>query len=300
VLVPGAAHSTDDTTPRNDTPPRQADFAANPLQQADSRQSAPSCLFSRHRRPQQPPKQLPAATDSLHTLAVAAQNRRFRLVPVPASLIHLVRHGEVFNPDGVLYGRIPGFGLSELGTRMAQEAADSKVGHPITRLYASPLQRTQESAAPWSRAFGKGGEILPIMTENRLIEPWNNFEGTKGFGSKVLRNPKYWPMLRNPFKPSWGEPYAEIAKRMLAAIEDAWAATDDGEVVLVSHQLPIWMVHRKLAGERLFHDPRQRRCALSSITTLTRDAKSANGFVEVDYQDPAAALQASAVDSGAV
>jgi broad specificity phosphatase PhoE len=214
---------------------------------------------------------------------------------VPADLIHLVRHGEVFNPDHVLYGRIPGFGLSELGQRMAKESADSKLGRPITRLYASPLQRTQESAAPWSTNFG-----LEIITDDRLIEPWNAFEGTAGFGARVLRNPRYWPKLRNPFTPSWGEPYASIAARMIAAIESAWNATDSGEVVLVSHQLPIWMAHRELAGERLFHDPRKRRCSLSSITTLARDVSRPYRFAEVDYQDPAAALQASAIDLGAV
>ena len=217
---------------------------------------------------------------------------------MPASLIHLVRHGEVFNPDGVLYGRIPGFGLSELGARMAKESADSKVGHPISRLYASPLQRTQESAAPWSKNFG-----LEIHTDERLIEPWNAFEGTPGMSAKTLRNPKVWPRLLNPFKPSWGEPYVDIAARMLAAIDDAWSATESGEVALVSHQLPIWMVHRALAGEAFFHDPRKRRCALSSITTLAlRDPaiKGRSKFVEVDYQDPAADLQASAIDQGAV
>ncbi|HEX4057278.1 MAG TPA: histidine phosphatase family protein [Galbitalea sp.] len=212
-----------------------------------------------------------------------------------ADLIHLVRHGEVHNPDHVLYGRLPGFGLSALGKRMAKAAADSKVGHPISRLYASPLQRTQESAAPWVSDFG-----LPIITDERLIEPWNDFEGTPGFGARALRDPHLWPKLRNPFKPSWGEPYTQIVARMMAAIEDAWNATDSGEVALVSHQLPIWMVHRHLSGERLFHDPRRRRCALSSITTLVRDASTGSGFVEVDYQDPAAALQSSAIDLGAV
>jgi broad specificity phosphatase PhoE len=211
---------------------------------------------------------------------------------VPADLLHLVRHGEVFNPDHVLYGRLENFGLSDLGKQMAKAAADSKIGHPITRLYASPLQRAQESAAPWSTNFG-----LDIITDERLIEPWNAFEGTAGFGAKALRNPRLWPKLRNPFRPSWGEPYASIAARMLEMIEFAWNETESGEVALVSHQLPIWMVHRKLADERLFHDPRKRRCSLSSITTLTRDG---DRFVEVDYQDPAAALQASAIDLGAV
>jgi broad specificity phosphatase PhoE len=211
---------------------------------------------------------------------------------VPADLLHLVRHGEVYNPDHVLYGRLENFGLSDLGKRMAKTAADSKVGHPITRLYSSPLQRAQESSAPWSANFG-----LDILTDERLIEPWNLFEGTAGFGAKALRNPRLWPKLRNPFKPSWGEPYEQIAARMLDVMAFAWDATPSGEVVLVSHQLPIWMAHRTLAGERLFHDPRKRRCSLSSITSFVRDGST---FAEVDYQDPAAALQASAVDLGAV
>jgi broad specificity phosphatase PhoE len=203
-----------------------------------------------------------------------------------------VRHGEVFNPDHVLYGRIAGFGLSELGHRMAAASAASKVGHPITRLYASPLQRAQESAAPWSKNFG-----LEIITDERIIEPWNKFEGTADFGPRAIRRPSSWPWLRNPFKPSWGEPYVSIAARMLAAVEDAWESTESGEVALVSHQLPIWMVHRELAGERLFHDPRKRRCSLSSITTFERQG---DRFVEVDYQDPARELQATAIDLGAV
>jgi broad specificity phosphatase PhoE len=178
---------------------------------------------------------------------------------------------------------------------MAKAAADSKVSKPITRLYASPLQRAQESAAPWATNFG-----LEIITEERFIEPWNDFEGTPGFGAKALRNPRLWPKLRNPFRPSWGEPYTSIADRMIAGIADAWAATESGEVAIVSHQLPIWMVHRRVVGERLFHDPRKRRCSLSSITTLVRDPSAPSGFAEVDYQDPAAALQASAIDLGAV
>jgi broad specificity phosphatase PhoE len=213
---------------------------------------------------------------------------------VVASQVHLVRHGEVHNPDGILYGRIPGFHLSELGRRMAAASAESmKNRRPITRLIASPLQRAQESAEPWAAAFG-----LAIETDERLIEPHNRFEGKKfEFGPQVLTKPASWPWILNPFRPSWGEAYASIAKRMLAAIEDAWSTTAEGDVVLVSHQLPICMVQRFLDGRHLFHDPRNRRCSLSSITTLER---SGDTFAEVDYQDPAAALAAQALDRGAV
>ena len=214
-----------------------------------------------------------------------------------ASLIHLVRHGEVHNPTGVLYGRIEGFHLSELGHRMADAAAASLEGRNVSALYASPLQRAQESAAPFAARFG-----LDARTDDRLIEPWNNFEGGSMALSRLLREPMKWGWMRNPWKPSWGEPYFQVAGRMIAAMDDAWARAD-AEVVMVSHQLPIVMVQRAVAGRHLHHDPRKRRCSLSSITTFARRADVESGqprYVEVDYQEPAADLLADAIDRGAV
>lgn len=216
-----------------------------------------------------------------------------RLEPVAATQIHLVRHGEVSNPDGVLYGRLPGFHLSELGKRMAAAGASELAGHPITALYASPLTRAQESAQPWADAFH-----LPIMTDERLIEPTNKFEGgSHEFGPGLLLHPRTWPWVMNPFRPSWGESYQAVMTRMFAAIDEAWAAAETGEVVMVSHQMPIVMVQRAVSGLRPFHDPRSRRCHLSSITTLERRG---DAFVEVGYRDPAAELLAQSVDLGAV
>jgi len=206
-----------------------------------------------------------------------------------------VRHGEVFNPERVLYGRLPGFRLSDLGQRMAEAAAADLVARkrPVVRVVASPLQRTQESAAPVMAAFG-----LPIHLDERLIEPANRFEGKRMRGpGGALRDPRNWPSLLNPARPSWGEPFRSISDRMLAVIDDAFHSVDEGDVVLVSHQLPIWMVHRALAGERLAHDPRKRRCDLSSITTLTLRG---NAPAEVAYSSPAADLLVPANDVGAV
>jgi broad specificity phosphatase PhoE len=223
---------------------------------------------------------------------------------MPADLVHLVRHGEVFNPEGILYGRIPGYHLSELGHRMAASAAASLKGHDIRAVYASPLQRAQESAEPWGTVFEQ-----PILTEDRIIEPYNKFEGRKfEFGPQVITKPQSWPWIVNPMKPSWGEPFVHVAARMLDAIDDAWQKADGGEIVLVSHQMPIWMVARAVAGKKLYHDPRKRRCTLSSITTLARrDDRSlamskgtATRFVEVNYQEPAKDLLAASVDFGAV
>ncbi|MCU1586206.1 MAG: histidine phosphatase family protein [Microbacteriaceae bacterium] len=176
---------------------------------------------------------------------------------------------------------------------MADAVAAELEGHPVSALYASPLLRAQESAKPWAERFD-----VDIVTDDRLIEPFNRFEGEKfEFGPAVLTKPRVWPWVINPWKPSWGEPYVSVAARMLAAIDDAWAAADGGEVVMVSHQMPIVMVQRSVAGQKLFHDPRKRRCHLSSITTLQ---KQGDRFVEVGYQDPSAELLAKSIDTGAV
>lgn len=202
-----------------------------------------------------------------------------------------MRHGEVENPDGVLYGRIEGFGLSVRGHRMAQLAAESLAGHDIRAIAASPLQRTRESAAPWVAAFG-----VDLGIDERLIEPTNAFEGIN-MRRDLPKRPDLWRHLVNPQKPSWGEAFLSVQARMMASIEDHWAAADGGEVVLVSHQMPIVMVARTVAGQPLAHNPSKRRCALSSITTLERRG---DAFVEVSYAEPAASLLADAIDTGAV
>ncbi|MGO4689942.1 histidine phosphatase family protein [Glaciibacter sp. 2TAF33] len=215
-----------------------------------------------------------------------------------ASQVHLVRHGEVFNPERVLYGRLSGYGLSALGVQMAGAAAADLLqrGRPVVRIVASPLQRAQESAEPIASAFN-----LPVSIDERLIEPTNRFEGKRMRGPQgALRDARNWPALANPLRPSWGEPYRLIAERMLAAIDDAFQSVGDeehGDVVLVSHQLPIWMVHCALAGTRFAHDPRKRRCALSSVTTLSLRG---SGVAEIGYADPAAPLSVGATDVGAV
>jgi broad specificity phosphatase PhoE len=209
---------------------------------------------------------------------------------VPAVRLHLVRHGEVHNPRRVLYGRLPGFGLSADGRRMARQAADyvHALDRPIGGLVVSPLQRTRESAEPFEEIFG----IDPYIDE-RVIEPTNVFEGRRM--RQALANPANWRYLSRPELPSWGEPYERVVSRMYAAMADAWDRASAGDVVVVSHQLPIWITHLAVAGKPMRHDPRRRRCALSSVTSLER---SGDRWVEIAYAEPA--TTAGAVDVGAV
>ena len=211
---------------------------------------------------------------------------------MPADLLHFVRHGEVHNPGRILYGRLEGFGLSERGVVMAERAASALATRPITKIFSSPLQRALESAQPLSARVG-----VPIETDERLNEGINSFQGTRLTLGRILSEPATWASFRNPWKPSWGEPYREISARMMAMAEHAWNSVDEGEVVLVSHQVAIWTLHRTIAGIPLPHLPNQRRCALSSITSFR---KISIKWREESYREPATDLLESAIDQGAV
>lgn len=202
-----------------------------------------------------------------------------------------MRHGEVFNPGRVLYGRLPGFGLSSDGRRMARQAAEyvQAQQRPVGHLVCSPLQRARESAEPFAEFF----EIDPRIDE-RVIEPTNVFEGRRM--KRAMANPANWLHLRNPDLPSWGEPYAQVVARMDAAMRDAWDETESGDAVIVSHQLPIWITHLAITGTPLRHNPTQRRCALSSITSV--ELGDDGTWSEVAYVEPASL--SGAVDVGAV
>src|SRR5262252_5973038 len=179
------------------------------------------------------------------------------------TVIHLLRHGEVSNPRGVLYGRLPDFHLSPEGEHMAKAAAAFLAGRDVTLLLSSPLERALETAAPVAAQFG-----LEVRVDVRLIEPWNHFEGER---------------FDVGFRPSWGEPYASIAARMLSVMDDAAEEARGHEAVCVSHQLPIWVARRAAEERRLWHNPARRECALGSVTSFTyTDGK----IIAVSYAEP--------------
>ncbi|WP_232679673.1 histidine phosphatase family protein [Nocardioides sp. R-C-SC26] len=199
------------------------------------------------------------------------------------TIVHLLRHGEVHNPDGVLYGRRDGFHLSELGQRMAQRVADMIGDRDIVHLVSSPLERAQETAAPLAAVRG----LTPVL-DDRVLESINKFEGlTFGKGRNALKSPSTWRHLYNPFKPSWGEPYKVIAERMMAAVHDARVAATGHEAVVVSHQLPIWTTRLHAEGRSFLHDPRKRQCTLCSVTSFHFDD---DRLVRVTYSEPAGDL----------
>lgn len=201
-----------------------------------------------------------------------------------STTVHVARHGEVENPEKILYGRQPGWRLSNRGQQMAETLGEWSKSINLGALHVSPLQRAQETAAPIARAHG-----IEITTDDRLIEAANVFEG-KSFelGSGVLKHPSSWRHLYNPWKPSWGEPYEEQINRMLAAIFAARKAANGKDAIVVSHQLPIWILRSAIEGRSLLHDPRKRICTLASVTSVHFDDE---GVISgLSYSEPAGHL----------
>lgn len=197
--------------------------------------------------------------------------------------VHLLRHGEVYNPDKILYGRLPGYRLSEVGREMADLAAEALAARDVVQVRSSPLERAQETAAPIVERLG----LVPVIDE-RIIEADNVFEGQRvSVGDGILRQPRAWRHLWNPLRPSWGEPYVDVAARMRAAVTEARRSARGHEAVLVSHQLPVWIARLDAEGRRFPHDPRRRQCNLASVTSLTFEA---DRLVSIVYTEPAAAL----------
>jgi broad specificity phosphatase PhoE len=201
------------------------------------------------------------------------------------SIVHVMRHGQVDNPTKVLYERLPGFHLTALGRQMAEQAALFFTSLPIAHLRCSPLERTQETMAPIAAMFPH----LEVVIDPQVIEAGNAFAGqVMGSSAQAAKSPKNWHYLANPFRPSWGEPYREIADRMTAAILDAAEIVgDDGHAVILSHQLPIWVTRLNAQGRTLWHDPRKRECTLASITSFH---VSSGEIGEIEYAEPAGDL----------
>ncbi|MGP9722581.1 histidine phosphatase family protein [Corynebacterium sp. AOP40-9SA-29] len=199
------------------------------------------------------------------------------------TIVHLVRHGEVHNPDRILYGRLPDWHLSVRGRQMAAAVAADLADHDIRYVVSSPLERARETVAPLAESLG----ATPGVDED-LLEAGNDLQGLHIKGARsALWNPKRWPMLKNPTIPSWGEPYSEILDRMWRAVDRARKGVEEaggGEAVCVTHQLPIVCVQRDVQGLPLSHNPAARRCELASVTSLVFEG---DDLVDMVYSEPA-------------
>ena len=183
-----------------------------------------------------------------------------------ASVVHLVRHGEVENPDGLVYAHLAGFGLSDGGRRQATWASAHLAAHPIRAVYSSPLDRARQTALVIARPHGLEPLLLPEVTEWALMTRWAGLPWTDldihfpGELSAYLNDP-----LDLDFAP---ESVPELALRIGRAVDTLADRHPEQEVVVVSHQDPIQAARLQLTGQdlgRLHHD-KPRHCEVISLS----------------------------------
>ena len=166
-----------------------------------------------------------------------------------ARFVHLVRHGEVHNPENVVYDSLPGFGLSQRGVLQARAAARFLGSQPVIAVWSSPLQRALETAAPIAERCGIPVSVEPNLTEWSLLSRWaghrwddleNDYPGEL---AAYLASPEAVPNAQ--------ETLAGLAQRMTAAIASITGRYEVGDVVIVSHQDPIQAARLSLTGRQL-------------------------------------------------
>jgi broad specificity phosphatase PhoE len=187
---------------------------------------------------------------------------------VTARRVHLVRHGEVDNPHGLIYGRLPGFGLTPRGREQAARTAEHLVAcSDDPRLFSSPLDRARETAAIIAERLR-----LDVAFEERVSEAQTGLDGAprKGWPRSAVRRILSQEARRLSERPS------VIVTRMRAAIDDMLRAAPR-DVIVVAHQFPIWMARVALERRGDFFAERvpwlylRGRCEYASVTTLTLD-----------------------------
>ena len=159
--------------------------------------------------------------------------------PTP-TLVHFVRHGQTPTTGKILPGRAPGLHLAEQGQQQAERVAERiavlrSVPRRITAVYASPLERTRETAAPIARTLG-----LRVRRHAGLLEA--DFGDWTGAELKALyKLPEWRTVQRNPsgFRFPGGESFTEMQARICGAVDKIRAAHPGETVVAVSHADPI-------------------------------------------------------------
>lgn len=157
--------------------------------------------------------------------------------------IYLVRHGEVYNPTRIVYGRIPGFKLSETGRGQAKKLGDHLKSKKLSAIYASPLERTHETATYIHNHHGH----LEIMHDERIIECYTPLEGESI--EKVEKN--NWNFYEPEFIEKGGESLSDIWNRMNTFFEEKVRDHKGEEIAVVSHGDPIMISAAKHSGKPL-------------------------------------------------
>jgi broad specificity phosphatase PhoE len=150
--------------------------------------------------------------------------------------VHLVRHGQVHNPKRMVYGRLPGWHLSDKGRAQAERVARALASRPIAALYSSPLERARETAEILSRAVGRPVHVREDLIESALAAQW---EGLSWLNVWTRHAGEWAKYRRRPLEMEAPEPLRALARRMAGAVRGLAAAHPGQEIVAVSHGDPI-------------------------------------------------------------
>jgi len=190
--------------------------------------------------------------------------------------LYLVRHGEVENPDHVVYADLPGFSLSAAGRAQAAAAARHLSARHVDAVVSSPLDRARETAAAIAGAIGVGVTIDERLTEWALSKRWAGVRWEElpdrfpGELEAYLATP-----LDLPFAP---ESIADVAERMNAVAD---SLEGHGSAVLVSHQDPVQALRCRMRGDMAGFPVGKPGHA--SVTAFER---ADDGWIEAGYWEP--------------
>lgn len=194
-----------------------------------------------------------------------------------ANLVHIVRHAEVHNPGHVVYGRLPHYGLSELGHRQAADAARYLERQPIVAVWSSPLERALQTATTIAQRHD-----LPVLVSEEITE-WKLADGWEGLAWDDLpatRPGQLEAYLEHPWDLPWARESLEVlGERMVTEIKAINDRHPEGDVVIVSHQDPVQIARLLLTG-RPVTDQHTEKPQHASVFTYQP------GWVEAARYDP--------------
>lgn len=140
--------------------------------------------------------------------------------------LYFVRHGDVHNPDGIIYGRLPNFNLSEKGRKQIEQTANFFKDKKIDEIYSSPLARAKESAVIIQKALA----LKSIHISDLLLEVRTGYQGEKFATLDNLQSEVY----SKPLEPT-DETIEQLAKRMLAFVNQIVQDYEGKHIIALSH-----------------------------------------------------------------
>ncbi len=198
------------------------------------------------------------------------------------TVILLVRHAEVHNPEDIVYGRLPRFGLSELGRAQASATAEALAREPITAIYTSPRLRARQTAAAISR-FHPGA---PVHVSRYLDEVRTDWQGASweeiGRGFNMYASPRA----------DGDETIEQVAERMRRFVSRTLRRHPGETVAGVSHGDPIVIAKRALEGRELTYAA-IREPDYPRLASVTRFVFEDSRLVSLTSETPAESVPAA-------